>query len=81
MMAGYREQVKRACLRLDKRRRSFDYTDVLDQIPEGPYKPTPKQLIVEMATAKYLKIVSKGDRHTPTTYRMRKRFREREDGR
>lgn len=80
-MAGYRAQVRRACIRLDKRRRPFDYASVLVEIPEGPYKPTPKQLIVELSTAKYLKVVTKGDRHTPTTYRVRKRFREREHGR
>lgn len=76
-MGGYRGQIKRACFKVGKRGRAFDYKQVLNELPDGPYKPTEKQLIDEMSKAKYLKQNRKADKHNRATYRVRKRYQKR----
>lgn len=75
-MGGYRTLIKKACLKLDKRKRPFDWADVEAQLPDHPERPTEKQIIQEMSTAKYLRVVSDGDKDNRTKYRMRARFRD-----
>ncbi|HSV41783.1 MAG TPA: hypothetical protein VLH13_00050 [Methanomassiliicoccales archaeon] len=76
-MGGYRSQIRRACLMLGRKRRPFDYLDVLNNIPDGPYKPTHQQTIQELSRSEYLQICEKGDINhrgrTRTKYLLRKR--------
>lgn len=80
-MGGYRQQIKRACVKLDRRGKPFDAAAIHEEIPEGPYKPTVQQLEQMVRHLKYLKRVSDGDKHNSAKYRMRERFRGDRDGR
>lgn len=75
MAVRYREQIRKACVKLDRRGKAFDYVDVMAEIPDA-LKPTERQVIIEMAKAKYLTVRVDGDKDNRTRYRLKQRFRD-----
>lgn len=73
-MGGYRRMVQKACLRCEARGKPFTYMHVYAELPDHPEKPTERQVIQEMSTAKYLREITPPDTHRLASYRVRKRF-------
>ena len=77
-MGGYRGQIRRACDRLGRHGRTFDYRDVMLRIPDGPYKPTEWQLIRFLERYDKIEVAVPGNRHNPQQYRLKRRGKKKD---
>ena len=52
---------------------SFNYIEVMQLLPDGPYAPTPKQVIRLLSISPELEVDEDGNRHTLTRYKLKMR--------
>ncbi len=65
---GYKTDIMVACRRLGKNRGTFDYRDVMKELPHNPYRPTDRQVIRIMSIATYLVPLEKRRKDDLTRY-------------
>jgi len=68
MRPGYREQIRRACLRCGRDGGTFHYGDIVALTPGA----TPQEVQQVLRLMPELEVERQGDNHRPTEYRLRR---------